>query len=76
MVAYFSCSSGGEDEEKMREFFGAGQVDQILRSALHACWMALPREKRNVEELKRQMQRLVDRAIRDLEEDRRAFEME
>lgn len=73
---YFSCSSGAEDEDKMRAFLGPGQVDQMVRHALQTCWMALPREKRNVEELKRQMQRLVDRAIRDLEEDRQAFEME
>jgi hypothetical protein len=73
---YFSRSSGGEDEDKMRAFLGGGHVDSMVRQALQTCWMALPREKRNVEELKRQMQRLVDRAIDDLEEDRQAFEME
>ena len=70
---YFSASSGDEDQDKMREFFGAGQVDQMVRHALHTCWMALPPEKRNMDELKRQMERLVDRAIRDWQEDQKEF---
>jgi hypothetical protein len=72
----FSCSSG-EDPEKAREqmwdFMGPGQADQMVRHALQTCWMSLPKERRNVDELKRQMTRLVDRAIRDMEEDREVF---
>jgi len=76
-MASFSCSSDGEDPEKareqMREFMGPGHVDQMVRHALQACWMALPHDKRDVDELKRQMTRLIDRAIRDMEEDQEAF---
>lgn len=75
----FSCSSADDDPEEardqMREFLGPGQVDQMVRHALQSCWMALPNDKRNVAELKRQMTRLIDRAIRDMQEDQEAFGM-
>jgi hypothetical protein len=61
--------------DPMREFLGPGHPDQLLRQTVQMCWQVLPRERRNVEELTRQMQRLLDRAIRDLEEDRKEFEM-
>jgi len=76
MTAFSFCSGDNEDnEEQMREFLGAGQVDQMVRHAIQSCWMALPRDKRNTEELKRQLNRMIDRAIRDMEEDRREFGM-
>ena len=64
-----------DSREEMREFFSAGQVDQMVRAALQSCWMALPKDKRNVDELRRQMSRLIDRAIRDIDEDRKEFGM-
>jgi hypothetical protein len=74
MAAFFSCSSEGEGgEEQMREFLSAGQVDQMVRHAIHSCWMALPKDRRNMDELKRQLNRMIDRAIRGMEEDRREF---
>ena len=72
-MAFFENSEEGR--EQMREFLGAGQVDQTLRHAIHACWMALPKEKRSAEELKRQLNRMIDRAIRDMDEDRKEFGM-
>jgi hypothetical protein len=72
-MAVLSCASGGEGEDKMREFLGPSQVDQAIRHAMQMCWMMLPAEKKNLEEVKRQIQRLVDRALRDAEEDREAF---
>jgi hypothetical protein len=35
--------------------------------------MSLPKERRTVEELEKQVRRLVDRALRDFREDRDAF---
>ncbi len=55
--------------EKMQKFFGPTQIDHFIRQAIQFCWMALPKEKRNVDELERQIRRLVDRALRDLRED-------
>ena len=55
--------------DNMREMFGPTQIDQQIRQAIHFCWMGLPKEKRNVDELERQIRRLVDRALRDIRDD-------
>jgi hypothetical protein len=74
-VAYFSsCSSGDSGgEEGMSQFLGPGQVDQAIRQAIQLCWMSLPKDKRNVEEVENQIRRLVDRALQDLREDGEVF---
>ncbi|MEQ8856452.1 hypothetical protein [Gimesia sp.] len=43
-----------DDEEsfdKMRDLFSPAQVDQSVRQALMLCWMMLPDDKRNIDEL-------------------------
>lgn len=77
-MAYITARSSGEDggddpAEKMADLFGPGQVDQMIRQGVHFCWMALPKERRTVEELERQVRRVVDRALRDFREDQAAF---
>ena len=66
---FFSAGEDEEAAEKMREFFSPNQIDHQIRQAVQFCWMALPKEKRNVAELERQIRRLVDRALRDCRED-------
>lgn len=77
MAAYFSsCTSSGGDEdaaEKMADFFGPGQVDQTIRQGIHFCWMALPKDRRNADELEKQVRRIVDRALKDFREDAEQF---
>ena len=77
MAAFFSsCSSGEGDEnamEKMSDMFGPGHVDQMVRGAIQACWMALHKERRSADELESQIRRLVDRAIKDFREDSEQF---
>jgi hypothetical protein len=77
MAAFFSsCSSseGGEDAaEKMADFFGPGQVDQTIRQAIHFCWMALPKDRKNADELEKQVCRIVNRALKDFREDSEQF---
>ena len=63
------AGEGEEGAEKMLEFFGPMQIDQQIRRAVHFCWMGLPKEKRSLDEVERQIHRLVDRALRDLRED-------
>ena len=72
MYEHFSADDE-EGMEKMREVFGPTQIDHQIRQAIQFCWMALPKEKRNVDELEWQIRRLVDRALRDLREDFGAF---
>lgn len=62
-----------ERDKRMREFFSPQHVDQMVRQAIQFCWMALPPEKRNVDEVEGQLRRIVDRALRDLREDADQF---
>lgn len=65
-----------DDEEsfdKMRDLFSPAQVDQSVRQALMLCWMMLPDDKRNIDELDQQFRRIVDRALQNLREDDQAF---
>ncbi len=60
----------------MRQMFGPGQVDQQIRQAIHLCWMMLPDDRKTVDELEKQMRRIIDRAFRDLLEDSEQFGLE
>lgn len=65
----------GDDDamRRMRAMMGPQQVDQSIRQAIQFCWMALPPEQQTVDEVERQIRRLVDRALRDLREDAGQF---
>jgi hypothetical protein len=66
----------GDDPDamkRMRSFFSPQHVDQEIRQAIQACWMALPPEKQTVDEVEKHIRRIVDRAIRDLREDSTSF---
>ena len=55
-MACHSFNVNPEDEnafEKMHEMFGPGQIDHFVRQAIQFCWMGLPKERRNVDELER-----------------------
>lgn len=73
MAAFTAVESGEGGMERMAEFFGPGQVDQTVRQAIHFCWMGLPRERKNMDELERQIRRIVDRALKDFRDDAEAF---
>lgn len=74
-MAVFS-SNDPDAEEKMRQFCDASMVDQFVRQAIQTCWMCLPPNKKTVEEVAKQMQRLMKRALEDLREGRKAFQLE
>ena len=67
-MAYFDANDD-DAMDKMRDMFGPTQIDQQIRQAIHFCWMGLPKDKRNIDELERQIRRLVDRALGDVRED-------
>ena len=73
MMVSESCSVHQVDEATMAELWGPGQVDQTIRQAIQFCWMSLPKEKRTVDELEKQIRRLVERALKDYREDRESF---
>ena len=73
IVHEHACSGEGELAEKMKDCFGPGHIDQLIRQAVQWCWTALPKERRNARELEKQVRRLVDRALKDFREDNEAF---
>jgi len=71
-ISSFDEGSDGEQPD-LGQFFGPGHVDQAVRQAIQACWMALPKSKRTVDEVDSHIRRLVDRALKDLRDDSEAF---
>jgi len=59
--------------DRLRSFFGPQTVDEEIRRAIRFCWIALSADRKNVDEVEKQVRRLLDRALRDLREDSDAF---
>lgn len=75
-MAYEKFDPNDPDAKKhMRAFFSPQQVDQQVRQAIQFCWMALPPEKQNIEEVETQIRRIVDRALKDLRDDSASFSL-
>jgi len=73
-VVSFKGGEGDEEAAKhMADFFGPGQVDQTIRQAIHFCWISLPDHRKNVDEVEKEVRRIVDRALRDFREDSEQF---
>lgn len=60
----------------MREFFSPQMIDQQVRQAISFCWMALPPDRQNVDQVEKEIRRLFDRALRDFRDDATAFGLE
>jgi len=73
VIANRDDDSGENPMEKMSEMFGPGHVDQTVRMAIQACWMALPKERRNVEEVEKEIRRVMERALANFREDAASF---
>ena len=68
------CSSGDEDfPGNMSRMFGPGHVDSTIRTAIQACWMALPKERRTADEVEKEIRRITERALANFREDVNAF---
>jgi hypothetical protein len=62
-----------EGMKKMRAMFSPIQVDQTVRQGIQMCWMMLPEKGKSIDELEKQFRRIVERALKDLKEDAKAF---
>jgi hypothetical protein len=62
-----------ESERKIRSILGPHATDQALRQAVQMCWMSLPKERRNPDEIEKEIRSLVDRVLRDFREDTKRF---
>jgi hypothetical protein len=66
-------ASDPDSAENMRKMLGPGHLDEQIRQAIHLCWAMLPEDRKSVDELEKQLRRIVDRAIKDFREDSEAF---
>jgi hypothetical protein len=71
----FTRFDDAEGMERMKEWMGPGMVDETLRRAIQFAWLSLPPEKRNVEEVEKVIRHLVERALKDLREDKDLFSL-
>lgn len=72
-IAKGDDDGGVNPMEKMSEMFGPGHVDSAIRQAIQACWMALPKDRRNAAEVEKEIRPLVERALSNLHEDAKTF---
>jgi len=59
--------------EAFGDLFGPGWIDQEIRQAIHYAWRSIPKKRRSIKELEKQIRRIVDRAVKDFREDQKAF---
>jgi hypothetical protein len=64
-------TENGDDPEKLKAFLPPGQTETSLRNCIQMCWMSLPANKRNVDEVERVVRRIVDRIFKNIREDER-----
>lgn len=70
----FTRFDDAEGMERTREWMGPGVADETLRQSIHfACASLPPAKKRNVEEVEKVMRHLLQRALKDLREDKDLF---
>ena len=62
-----------DSPDRFSEMFGPGQIDCQLRSLLQMSWMLLPDDKKTIDDLERLFRPIVDRAFKDMRDDRDAF---
>ena len=62
------------DKDGMRKMVQSmpGMVDQSIRNAIQFCWMGMPDERQNVQDVGAEVRRILERALRDLAEDEAA----
>jgi hypothetical protein len=71
MAAYFTGPDA--DAKFPRRFYNPLSVDLQIRQGITLCWMMLPDEQRDLENVAREINRIVERVLRELQEDRNAF---
>lgn len=71
MAAFPMNDRRGDD---LRQMFGPHQIDEMIRQAISTCWILLPDDKRTIDELEKQIRRIVDRSLKSMRDDAASFE--
>ena len=76
MAAFKMTPDNNDDSEHVRSTYGLlgpHAIDQLIRQAIGLCWTLLPANERTPAHVSKQIRRVVDRALANLEEDANAF---
>jgi hypothetical protein len=57
------------DSEKSIEAFGPNAVDRQLREAIQLCWMLMPSNRKSIDEVEKEIHRMVERAFGEMRDD-------
>lgn len=60
----------------MKRAIGPAAVDQQIRAAISVCWMMLPEKKRTPENVAAHIRRITERALKNLTDDAKEFELD
>jgi hypothetical protein len=72
-MAHFQCDPGeGADPDKLRSLLPPGQTETSLRNCIQMCWMSLPADRRSIDEVEKEVRRIVDRIFKNIREDDQA----
>jgi hypothetical protein len=72
-MAHFQCNPGeGGDPDKLRSLLPPGQTETSLRNCIQMCWMSLPADRRSIDEVEKEVRRIVDRIFQNIREDDQA----
>jgi hypothetical protein len=73
VMALTEFSDFDNDPEKLKAFLPPGQTETTLRQCIQMCWMSLPANRRNIDEVEREVRRIMDRIFKNLREDERSI---
>lgn len=62
-----------DDEKDFESFKSPLMIDQQIQAAAQLCWMMLPEDRRNENELRKELTRIVNRICDNLGEDLKHF---
>ena len=51
------------------------QLARQIRQTIQICWMSLPPSRQNVEQVEKQVRRIMERTLRDLRKDPKSFDL-
>ncbi len=74
-MAFFSHDPDSDealDPDKLKAFLPPGQTENSLRTCIQMCWMSLPANKRSVDDVEREIRRILDRIFKNIREDEQA----
>lgn len=72
-MGFHDCKVNSADRDKIKASISPSHIDFTLRQALQMLWMTLPENRKTPEAVEAEFRRLVERVVRDFNEDAERF---